>query len=356
MDMSCTSKRDRAHRKTRVRSRIDMSRRHQRFGRTGRRKTPQKALAGMGLLLWCAASASAQTPQPSAAWLGSVALAAAAAEEPAPSTAPRPAGWSKPIPLSFSVDYTLVSDYIWRGVNFSEYAGEGREKPNHQMGVGVAYETEKLGTFSAGFWFEWFAGQKSLDPASDGHLQEVDYTLSWSYDIESIGVGVEVGWIAYQFPQSGGDAETSYEWYVGLAFDDSRLFGTDEGVLNPSVTYYQDVDLAPHGQWLEFGIGHDFALADLGCGQTPVLKDLTVSPSLVLGVDHRYFTPSTQLANLTYGLAFSYDLSSALAIPEPYGALSLTGFLNFSQALGLKEDLDGYQDEFYGGFTLAYEW
>ena len=30
--------------------------------------------------------------------------------------------------------------------------------------------------------------------------------------------------------------------------------------------------------------------------------------------------------------------------------------LNFSQALGLKDDLDGYQDEFYGGVTVGYEW
>jgi len=307
------------------------------------------ALAAGACMALCTAAVAKAGDVERAGWLQAVSLAAA--EEPAP--APEP---GKAIPLSFSIDYTLISDYIWRGVNFSEYAGEGREKPNHQMGVGVAFETEKFGTFSAGFWFEWFAGQRSMDPASDGHLQEVDYTLSWSYDIEALATSVEVGWIAYQFPQSGGDAETSYEWYVSLGFDDSKLFGTDEAVLNPSVTYYMDVDLAKGGQWLEFGISHDFALADLGCAETPVLKDVTLTPSLTLGVDHGYFTNATKLGNLLYGLAIGYDLSSALGLPQRYGSLSLTGTLNFSQALGIKDDLDGYQDEFFGGVTIGYEW
>ena len=39
----------------------------------------------------------------------------------------------EPFPLRISLGYYLYSDYVWRGKNLSEYAGEGREKPNHQM-------------------------------------------------------------------------------------------------------------------------------------------------------------------------------------------------------------------------------
>ncbi len=45
--------------------------------------------------------------------------------------------WGKSTPITFSFDYTIVSDYIFRGLNFSEYPGEGREKLNHQLGVGL---------------------------------------------------------------------------------------------------------------------------------------------------------------------------------------------------------------------------
>ena len=127
-----------------------------------------------------------------------------------------PPVWDKP--FTFSVDYTLVSDYVWRGINLLEYAGEGREKFNHQMTVGLALDSEKLtgtdfGTFSASFWFEWYAGQN--DAAFGGgahHLQEVDYTLSWSYDVPGTPVSVELGWIAYQFPWvAGDDAQWTHE-------------------------------------------------------------------------------------------------------------------------------------------------
>lgn len=261
----------------------------------------------------------------------------------------------KAIPLTFSLEYTLVSDYIWRGVNLSEYRGEGREKLNHQLNVGVAWDTGRFGTLQASVWFEWYAGQMSLDPASDGHLQEVDYTLCWSYDIEPLGTTVELGWIAYHLPQVYGDAQTSYDVCAKLSFNDGKLCGKDEGVLNPYVALYRDVDQVK-GTWLEFGISHDFALADMGFKETPILKDLTISPSLTLGVDHRYFMLSTQLANLTYGLAVSYDLGGSLGIPAGWGSLTLKGFLNYSQALTLKRDLDGYQDEFWGGMTLGYQW
>ncbi len=268
-----------------------------------------------------------------------------------PAEAPVAAGWKKPLPITFSIDYTLVSDYVWRGQNLSEYAREGREKLNHQLGVGVSYDAGQFGTFSGSIWFEWFAGQKSMDPSSNGHLQEVDYAFSWSYDIEAIATTVELGWIGYQFPQASGDADFTNEWYVSLSFDDSKLFGTKEPVLNPYVAYYMDIDDL-HGSWIEWGISHDFALADCGCKNTPILKDITLTPSFVMGIDHGQISGSTKLANLQYGLDVAYDLGSALGLPEKYGSLTLTGFLRFSDAVYDK----AINDEFWGGVTIAYEW
>ncbi len=289
---------------------------------------------------------------PAATWLGAAASLAAVEAPPAEAAKPE---WTKPVPLSVSVDYTLVSDYIWRGVNLSEYRGEGRERPNHQMNVGLSYDTGNFGSINAGFWFEWYAGQQQLTPGSDGHLQEVDYTLSWSYDVKQLATKVEVGWIAYQLPQLSGDVQTDYDWFVGLSFDDSKLFGTENPVLNPTVKYYYNLDQVKGGQWMEFGVSHDFALGDCGC-EVPIIKDITLTPSLMLGVDHRYFTTSTKLGNLLYGLAASYDLGKAIGLAEKCGALKLTGFINYSQALGLREDVADYGDEFYGGMNVGYAW
>ena len=265
----------------------------------------------------------------------------------------------KRCPMSFSVDYTLTSDYIWRGINNSEPSGEGREKLNHQMGIGFAYDTKKFGTIGGLIWLEWYGDQDRLTRDCGDHLQEVDYVAYWSYDVEPIATEVEVGWIGYQFPQLSGDAQCTHEAYVVLRVDDSKLLKLPAPLLNPYVALYMDVDDFARGCWLEFGVSHDFALAEMGCKGTPVLKDLTVTPSLVLGYDHRYLDKffatdrgSSRVANLQWGLDVTYDLSGALALPVRYGQLAVTGFLKFSDAV--RDDL--LNDEFHGGVTLAWAW
>jgi hypothetical protein len=351
-------------------------------------------------VLWAVGIASAaclwqpargEEPGSNANWL-------AAAEETARDLA-GPAGepgrtWQKPglwKAVSFTLDYTLASDYVWRGINRSEYCGEGREKPNHQLSVGFEIDPSQLGAppigrFGGAVWFEWYAGQERLTPWSGNNLQEVDYQVYWAYDVEPIALGVEVGWIAYHYPRlrdSGApppsDAAYTHEVYVKLSFDDSKVFG--EPMLSPTVTYYHDVDEVQAG-FLIAQISHDFPLRK-SCGKAPILKDLTITPSFALAVDHRYYDKAhvgsqsptvvsvpreelivdeplyftakgTRLAYLEYGLVVQYDLSGALGIPPECGACSVSGFLNFTQSL--HDNSSAVQDEFWGGMSVGWEW
>ncbi|HDZ20577.1 hypothetical protein LCGC14_0512840 [marine sediment metagenome] len=278
---------------------------------------------------------------------------------PDPRVLAGPAEWTKPIPISFSVDYTLVTDYIFRGINFSEYADENRERLNHQLGVGAEFETESVGVFGIAVWFEWYAGQQQLTPSSNSHLQEVDYSAYWRYEVEALATTVELGWIAYVFPILEGDARYTHEWYVALALDDGKVLGLDAPILNPTVTMYHDLDDFK-GRWIEVAISHDFPLSDCQALRDVVIaKDITITPSMTLGIDNRWLAnavakgnSSTKLANLLYGLDVSFDVSSALNIPEQYGTITVTGFLYFSQAL--RDAL--LNDEFYGGVSVGYAW
>ena len=281
-----------------------------------------------------------------------------------PATA-EPKGWTKPLPITFGIEYTLVSDYIFRGINFSEYAGEETERLNHQLSVGVSYETESFGTFAFGVWWEWYEGQENpaFDDDAHSHLQEVDYTISWSYDLsnlcESVPVTFETGWIAYTFPQEMDDVYYTHEWYVTLSLDDGALLGLDAPILSPYIAYYLDMDDF-QGSWIEWGISHDFALADLGCGGVPVLKDITLTPSYVMGISHRYITTSkgkgTHLANNQFGLNVAFDLSGALNLPDYFGSLTLNGFINYRLAGSDRLQKEVLNDEFWGGMTIGYEW
>ncbi len=273
--------------------------------------------------------------------------------------------WEKPLPLTFTLDYSLVSDYIWRGINFSEYADEGSERLNHQFTVGIELATEKLlgadfGNFGTSLWFQFYNCHRGPLTSAEGQgaLQEIDYALYWNYYVKPLSTKFETGWISYTFPQLSGDANDTSEWYFSLAFDDKTLFKTKENVVNPTLSYYLDLDDV-QASVLVFDMSHPFELAALGCERTPILKDITITPTFQMIYEFHYYTRATGLGDgadrltaLNYGLDVTYDLGSALNIPEKYGSLSLSGFLNFSHALRRAI----INDEFYGGFKIAYEW
>lgn len=269
-------------------------------------------------------------------------------------------------PASFDVTYYLYSDYIFRGINFSEYGTEGREKLNHQMTTDMSFDLGKMfgqpagqwGTVSFGTFFEWYGAQKVLDPEHGGqNLQEVDYVLSWSYDIEPIATGLTLGYTFYTFPNAKG-INTS-EWFFSLAHNDAWMWrwlwpNNEDGVLNPSFFFAQDVDIADGGCWMEFGLSHAFGLFD----------NFTLTPEVVFAVDHRWLDPvlgtgrpgATRLAFVRYGLSGAYDLTPMLHLPDWAGSVSLAAFLYFSDALGNIEDNDLIQDEFYGGMSIGWSW
>ena len=267
-------------------------------------------------------------------------------------------------PLSFDVSYALYSDYVFRGINLSEYAGEGREKPNHQvtaaMNVDLAgllnHKGASYGTLSFGTFLEWFGAQHEINSnGGQQNLQEVDYTVSWSYDIDAIATTATLGYVFYTYPNA--KPINSQEWNVKLEHNDAWMWrwlfpNNEDGVLNPYFLFAQDTKFAPRGIWLETGISHDFG----------VIENVTVTPSLTLGIDHRYLDPilatgrsgSTRLAYLQYGLNMGYNLSEAMGWSDKYGEVVLSAFMYFSDALGTAEDNDTIQDQFFGGTSIAW--
>ena len=289
----------------------------------------------------------------------------------------------KDVPLRVKFDYTLVSDYVWRGYNLTEYRGEGRERPSHQFTLDFALDLTELAGSEAdlGFgglrmWFQNYSGYLAQTAGASGdHLQQVDYTLYWEVGIEKLAE-IELGLVYRTWPRLigtpvrapltpyGGDDEATTEIYLQVKFDDSELFGRDEPLLSPFFYYGLDIDQTDEGSWIEIGIEHEFNFRDLGVFEeaTP-MRHFTVTPSVILGIDHRYLDTfgrfarrvhqkADRLAFLSYGLDFSYDLSSALQMRPEHGKLKLGAFVNFSDAL--REDL--LNDELYGGFMVGYEW
>ena len=226
--------------------------------------------------------------------------------------------------------------------------GRKDDKLCHQLRLGHYHDAGALGGFGLTVWMEWFDAHRGTD-VRDCDLQEVDYTAYWQHEIKPLATVAEVGWIAETFPPARGDAFYTHEWYLALMINDREIFGTKDNVLSPHVAYYMDMDDRPGG-WLEWGISHCFAPADLGLAKVNVLKDVTVTPSFNMGIDHGQLGPATRVAELRYGLEVCYDLSNALSIPEKFGRVAVTGFVYFVDSVFEAR----LKDRFYGGMTLSY--
>ena len=281
--------------------------------------------------------------------------------------------WQKPVPVSVWFSWTLVSDYVWRGLNFSDAPGEDEDWPNHQLDTGLEVGLGRYGAIGFDIWMEFYEGQHKLGDPDSGHLQEVDYIVYYTLDISelcaTIPVNFTMGWIAYTFPEEYGHADSHYtnELYFVFEVDDSSLFGTENAVLNPYFAWYADMDDF-NGNWWEFGLSHEFALAELGMANIPLLRDTSVTPSWVMGVDHNFFKAhdsttglevmekDTRIHNFLWGVDVTLDLSSAMSLPASWGSLSLSGFLNYSQPISQESRDYLIDDEVFGGMTLGWEW
>jgi hypothetical protein len=264
--------------------------------------------------------------------------------------------YEKPLPLAFGINYALVSDYVSRGINYSEWPRQGEKRPSHQLTTFLEYDTGAAGVFGGYIWFDWYGG--STPSTGDEKLFEVDYVPYWRYTFQPLFTTLELGYGFYTSPEEIPQPSSTAEFYVKVSFDDHAVWGTEGPVLSPFVAYYQDVD-AYQGGWLDVGVSHIFELGSFDVYKDTFFKDLTVTPSLTLGADHRYLGPATgkgpkvtRLAAVLYGLDMAYTLNDVLKLEPQYGTVTVGIFLNYSEAL----ERDVIENEFFGGLKVGYAW
>lgn len=256
-------------------------------------------------------------------------------------------------PIQVGISYSLYSDYIFRGINFSEYGGEGREKLNHQLATSLDVPLGKFGTIGFDTFFEWYADQEKI--TGDGaNIQEIDYTIRWSYDLDRIATTFTTGWTEFVFPNVSGvsDNDRTHEWFVLLEHNDAWLwrwagYNGDDGVLNPALFVAYDWHIAG-GVWIELSLSHPFAVAE----------HLTLTPGVNLGVDAGYLGPllGTDDHDFRYARTqFCLDLTEALGLGEKAGAVSISGQIYYDLPTSSTRQT-GLSDELWGGLTLSWSW
>ena len=151
-----------------------------------------------------------------------------------------------------SANVSFTTDYIWRGMTQSD---------GPAVQGGFDYEADS--GFYAGFW-------GSNVNFNNGNGQELDYYAGYGFSLGD--VGVDVGYITYDYPDSDPDLKFE-EIYLGFSFGDLGLTyasGQDEAPDYIEVSYGLGPVSFSYGDYDEYGenttISYGFACGSYECG------------------------------------------------------------------------------------------
>ncbi len=213
--------------------------------------------------------------------------------------------------IEISSDIAVYSKYIWRGFKLDD-------DPVLQSGVYVSGYG-----FDLSFW-----GSTDLENDDSLNSDEMDYSSSYTYNLEDIPLSISGGYIYYDFPP--GDTN-SQEFFIGLAFS---------SILSPALTWYHDFEDESQG-----GGKGDYIVAELSHSIKIENSPVTVDLSGHVGYNNELFIAGSGgdigcELGFTFSLSDNCSLSPNIAYSIPFGDLS--------------DSNDGNQDnEFYGGVVLS---
>ncbi len=190
----------------------------------------------------------------------------ALADEAAPAAAPA-------IPTSATASVSYMSEYVWRGLVQTNAAGV------IQPSIDFNY-----GGFNANLWSSYNLGH------SVQQMTETDLTLKYTYSIKDLSLSA--GYIYY-----GTQPLNDEEAFVSASY---------ATILNPSITYYQD---------LRLGHGGGFAVLALNQTSPELWHGITVGGGLSAGYDYNDFAMGLTKDGKKYAGFYNGELTTFINFP-----------------------------------------
>lgn len=217
--------------------------------------------------------------------------------------------------FALDTEVSVFTDYMWRGFNLYD-------DMSLQPSVTASYVTENMGTFSLNGWMH-----VSMDQDEEQN-EFTEYDLTPGYEISFDKLTLGAGFIFYFYEDEDKETlpETS-EVYATVSYDT---------ILSPTFSFYHDYDEFNY-EYYELGFSHTFDGADTGMGD-----GFNITPSIAIGFGDSaedVYADDSGIVQITYGISMD----------APLGDMTVTPGIYYTQA----ED-DALEDEWWGGFTLAY--
>ena len=227
--------------------------------------------------------------------------------------------------LGAAVD--VYSAYVWRGMTITD-------EPVWQPDVTFGFNFGDYGALTADVWgnFDMTSANEKRHCAG---LNEIDYTLAYSIDVEDFSLSA--GHIWYTFPQVSGDdmeyGSSTREFFAGASYNND--------IVKPFIKAYYDYVLA-EGAYVAFGLNKEVAVTDA----------LAIGAEASLGMGSEHWVTTYHGANADSGLSdAAFTLYTAYSITEN---VSVGGRIVYSTLVdgNLREE-SGYRSEIlWGGINL----
>lgn len=257
----------------------------------------------------------------------------------APTPTPPESEWGNNGGVNFDLRVSYVTDYIYRGIDFSEESGS-EDSPNLQMDERLTFNLGRAPHPFAGL----FVNVNDSDPVS--RFQEIRPYIGLEWTFRQLTVAA--GQTTYIYPERE-DVNTAEVWGL-VSLDDSFLWGTDRAILTPYIYGAYDYDLYK-GWYLEAGVKHTFVIPDTG-----VTVILFADIAYVMSFPQFALTPDGQDSGWQHydiGMTASYSLNSLFNFPKRYGEWRIEGYLNYIG--GLNEDLLA-NNQVWGGGGISFHY
>lgn len=251
--------------------------------------------------------------------------------------------------VHFDLAIKYVTDYVYRGVDRSEFLGRlpdkldsdengkkqdvpgplddstknstgAEDRPNYQVDAKLSFDLGKFPHPYIGVFVNIF----NADPLS--RFQEVRPFFGIEWQLKPFLI--DFGHTTYILPER--EYANTSELYARLTLDDRRVFHTERPVLSPYIFAAYDYDIYD-GWYVEAGVTHDFPIEDWGITITTFANAAYVLHNNLYQetVDGRH----TGFQHYELGVIGSYSLNNAFNISKRYGDFALEGYVTWTDQL-----------------------
>lgn len=242
--------------------------------------------------------------------------------------------------VNLDLSFNYMSDYVYRGINHSDFPGRSRTA-NLQFDGKVSFNTGRL----PHPFFGVFTNLYDNDPVS--RFQEIRPFAGFEWNLRPVNVVAGVN--SYIYPER--EHFNTAEAFLQLTLDDSLLFRTERPLFSPYVYGAYDYD-KNDGYYIEAGVSHDVVFEDWGLTLT-FFGDVGYMSNI-----HQQFIFVAQkgsgFQHYDVGMVATYQLNNLLHVSRRYGEINLRGYLNYTD--GINRQLLHSDSTVWGGAGIQFKY